>query len=102
MQRGGLGANLLVYLSYMTQPPTCQPALSKEQGPSNDMGREHYSDVAESLIFGNQTLCSDFVCVERKGQSDFRDSRIRVEGISLLIPLPTSQFQNVRTNAACR
>ena len=61
MQRGGLGADLLVYLSYMTGPPTCQPALSKEQGLSSDMGREHYRDVAESLIFGNQTLRANFV-----------------------------------------
>lgn len=75
MQRGGLGgdlganlgANLLVHLSYITGPPTCHPAFSKEQGPPNDMGREHYGDVAESLILGNRTLRANFVMYGKNG-----------------------------------
>ena len=71
------------------------------------MGREHCRDVAESLIFGNQTLGANFVMYCKKGLKlifatcgyESKSMPVERHRRSLLVPLPTSQFQNVRTNA---
>ena len=71
------------------------------------MGREHCRDVAECLIFGNQTLRANFVMYGKKGPKlifatcgyESKSMPVERHRRSLLVPLPTSQFQNVRTNA---
>ena len=49
-QRGGMGADLLVYLSSMTRSPT------KNASCHSDVVRVHYCRVANSLTFGKTSL----------------------------------------------
>ena len=77
------------------------------------MGREHYRDVAESLIFGNRTLRANFVMYGKNGPKLIFASRgyeveIYASGAPSQIALrpvahvSVSERPHKCTNAACR